>query len=80
MKLFLCWEGGLLRAFEDRVIIESRRDSGGDNIIGDELVAPVCGELLREFGGVRREPPRRTWQFGQILTKREMSSLGTLGR
>lgn len=38
------------------------------------------GELLRELGGVKREPPRRTWQVGHILTKREINSLGTLSK
>jgi hypothetical protein len=64
-----------------RWIIESRRDSGGEIIVG-EWMGPSSGggEFCVERGGVtRREPPRRTWQVGQILTKRDMSSLGTLG-
>lgn len=46
--------------------------------MGDREIISSLGELLRELGGVRRDPPRRTWQVGQILTKREISSLGTL--
>lgn len=46
--------------------------------MGDREIISSLGELLRELGGVRRDPPRRTWQVGQILTKREINSLGTL--
>lgn len=60
-----------------RLITESRREPGGERSWGFGRVVNF-GEHLREFGGVRREPPRRTWQVGQILTKREISSFGTL--
>lgn len=51
---------------------------GGEGSLGDRGTMSSLGELFRELGGVKREPPRRTWQVGQILTKREISSLGTL--
>lgn len=51
---------------------------GGDGSFGDRGPISSLGEPRRELGGVRRDPPRRTWQVGQILTKREISSLGTL--
>lgn len=58
---------------------DSRREIGGEGNFGDDRgIISSLGEPRREFGGVRREPPRRTWQVGQILTKRDISSLGTL--
>lgn len=57
---------------------DSRLDIGGDGNFGERGAISSRGELLLELGGVRRDPPRRTWQVGQILTKREISSFGTL--
>ena len=51
---------------------------GGDGSFGERGILVRRGEPLLELGGVNREPPRRTWQVGHILTKREMSSFGTL--
>lgn len=51
---------------------------GGDGSFGDRGTISSLGEPRRELGGVRRDPPRRTWQVGHILTKREISSFGTL--
>ena len=58
--------------------MESRLEIGGDGSAGERDTVSSRGELLLELGGVNREPPRRTWQVGHILTKREMSSFGTL--
>lgn len=51
---------------------------GGEGSFGEREIISNRGEPRREFGGVKRDPPRRTWQVGQILTKREINSLGTL--
>lgn len=59
-------------------MVDSRLDIGGDGNFGERGAISSRGELLLELGGVRRDPPRRTWQVGQILTKREISSFGTL--
>ena len=58
--------------------MESRLDIGGDGSFGERAITSSRGELLLELGGVKREPPRRTWHVGHILTKREISSFGTL--
>jgi len=61
-----------------RVTTDSRLESGGESSMGVWLKVSILGEPLREFGGVNRDPPLRTWQVGHIFTKREISSLGTL--
>lgn len=59
--------------------LDSRREMGGEGSFGEDRgIISRRGEPRREFGGVRREPPRRTWHVGQILTKRDINSLGTL--
>lgn len=58
--------------------LDSRREMGGEGNFGERGIISRRGDPRREFGGVRRDPPRRTWQVGQILTKRDISSLGTL--
>ena len=40
--------------------VDSRREAGGDGSLGDRWIISSRGELLRELGGVKREPPRRT--------------------
>jgi hypothetical protein len=52
--------------------------TGGDGSLGDRDTISSRGEPRREFGGVRRDPPLRTWQVGHILTNREINSFGTL--
>jgi hypothetical protein len=69
---------GSLPVILGRFITDSRLESGGESSIGVWFKVSILGELLREFGGVSREPPLRTWQVGHIFTKREISSLGTL--
>lgn len=61
-----------------RVMIESRRESGGESISGDCGTVKDFGDDMVEPGGVMRVLPRRILQVGQSLTKREMSSFGTL--
>lgn len=58
--------------------MDSRLEIGGERSFGERVISSRRGEPLLELGGVKREPPRRTWQVGQILTKREINSLGTL--
>lgn len=62
-----------------RLIMDSRRESGGDKRYGEGPSAwSGLGELLHEVGGVNRDPPLRTWHVGHILTKRDINSFGTL--
>lgn len=58
--------------------MDSRLEANGDWIPGEWDIDSDWGVLFLELGGVMRNPPRRIWQVGQIFTKREMSSFGTL--
>ena len=83
IHLFCCWKvelkldipRGEWTLTEERfVATESRRDPG-EPVSGDREKSSID---LSDAAGEARLAPLRTWHVGQSLTKREMSSLGTL--